>query len=66
MARSITVTPVKTYATSANALKAINKHYADTDLRYLMLTTPEGRFYPVFLGERAVSAGVHFHFCVAN
>ncbi len=69
MATEINLTPNKTYATAENARKAITKlpRFAeDTNLRYLMMQTPEGRFYPVFLGERAIQAGVHFHFCVAG
>lgn len=69
MATHIDLTPNKTYATAENARKAIAKYPIidnDPSLRYLMMQTPEGRFYPVFLGERAVQAGVHFAFCVAG
>ncbi len=69
MATEINLTPNKTYATAENARKAITKLPGlemDPNLRYLMMQTPEGRFYPVFLGERSIQAGVHFHFCVAG
>lgn len=69
MAKLITLTPVKTYATAANAVKAVDKEYshAVTDhLSYIIQRTEEGRYFPVFIGERAAHAGVHFHFCVVN
>ena len=57
---------VKTYATEASATKAAEAKFGKTDLRYLMMKTEEGRFYPLFIGEPAVKAGVHFHFCVVG
>lgn len=72
MAAEIKFTPNKTYATRANALKAVEKAYGPiidvlggTDLNFLMVQTEEGRFFPVFIGERALRHGVHFKFCVA-
>ena len=70
MAHHFTPTPNKTYATKANAIKAVEKLYgenqgfADTDLRYVIMVDDAGRFYPVFFGMGAVERGVFHHFCV--
>ena len=71
MAHHYTPTPSKTYATRANAVKAVEKicgendaHFADTDLRYVVMVDDTGRFYPVFFGINAVGRGVFHHFCV--
>jgi len=69
MAKLLTLTPTKTYATEANAIKAVEKVFPGSDndgLRYIIMPTPDGRFYPVFVGNSAVHAGVHFHFHVVN
>lgn len=69
MAKLITLTPNKTYATEANAIKAVEKRFPESDndgLRYIIHRSPDGRFYPVFVGTSAVHAGVHFHFHVVN
>lgn len=75
MATLVTLTPVKTYATRENAIKAVEKKgFADTVkvgdqthlLRYIIYTHTDGRFFPVFLGQAAVMAGVHFHFNVVG
>ena len=75
MANLLELTPVKTYATRANAIKAVEKvGFADTvrvggqdhNLRYFIATHTDGRFFPVVLGEAAVQAGVHFHFNVVG
>lgn len=68
MARCITLTPNKTYATEANAIKAVEKKFPESGndgLWYFLQRTAEGRFFPVFVGERALQAGVHFHFNTA-
>lgn len=67
--RLVNVTPSRTYATAENAVKAVLKVFpadraANSDLNYMLLTDKDGRFYPVFIGERACNAGAHFHFCV--
>jgi hypothetical protein len=54
----------KTYATAENARKAVNAKYPSEELRYFVFQTDDGRFAPVFLGEAAVQAGVHFNFHV--
>lgn len=69
MAKLLTLTPNKTYATEANAIRAVEKRFPESDndgLRYILQRTPDGRFYPVFIGNSAVHAGVHFHFHVVN
>lgn len=63
-------TPAKTYATRANAAAAVQKRYPDAgsfgaaDLQYLVLQGEDGRWFPVFIGERALRHGVHIHFPV--
>lgn len=71
MANHITLTPVKTYATAENAHKAVAKKFpADIEqpnlgpLRYIVMTSDDGRFFPVFIGINACHYGVHFHFNV--
>lgn len=67
MARLLTLEMTKTYATHDNAVKAVEKKFGGdrhNNLRYLVLTHTDGRFYPVFLGETALKEMVHFHFHV--
>lgn len=69
MARFMELTPSKTYATQANAIKAVEKKFPEADndgLTYFLQRTEDGRFFPVFVGERACHAGVHFHFNVVS
>jgi hypothetical protein len=71
MIRHLEMTPAKTYATRENAIKAVEKAFAnrqtrDERLDFVVVVNAEGRFFPMFLGERAIQAGMHFHFCVAN
>ena len=69
MAKLITLTPSRTYATPENAQRAVEKRFPESDddgLRYIIMPTPDGRFYPVFIGTSAVLARVHFHFHVVN
>lgn len=52
--REIELTPVKTYATKANAQKAVAKFFEKLDIQTIFcsimyLTNAEGRFYPVML-----------------
>ena len=61
----------KTYKTEANAIKAVEKVYGKVDglndgLTFVMMTTDEGRFFPLFIGNKAIEAGVHFNFAVIN
>lgn len=63
-------TPVKTYATEANAIKAVHKHFPNeahfgaADLHYVIMQNSEGRFFPLFFGERALRHFAHQHFNV--
>lgn len=69
MAIHVEFTPDRTYAnrnTLEAALRNCPRVAENPDLRYLIMTTPTGRVYPVFLGEKAIQAGVHFLFCVAG
>lgn len=63
------LTPVRTYATVANAEKAVTKKLVNPDLvnkLHWYIAEQGGRFFPVFVGERALQHGMHFHFnCVA-
>lgn len=73
MAHLLKLTANKTYATKENAVKAVEKklgandqHPADTQLHYLVIQNDEGRWFPLFIGERALQAGIHFHFNCVN
>lgn len=65
MTRKFQIEPTKTYATEANADAAVAKKNF-SELRHFMMTTKEGRWFPVFVGEVAIQAGVHFHFNVVG
>lgn len=67
MARHIQLQPTKTYATRENAIKAVEKKIpADMlwEQTYFLYAHTDGRFFPVFIGERAIQAQLHFHFHV--
>lgn len=68
MARQIKIEFVKTYATEANAVKAVEKKFgSDNDgLRYIIVPQPDGRFAPLFIGNSAIEHQVFFHFNVMN
>ena len=69
MACEITPRPSKTYATKANMERAIMQHESlrSLSVRYVTMTTPDGRYYPLFLGQSAIDAGAHFvPFCTAG
>lgn len=69
MAQQVELTPTKTYATRENAIKAAQKYYGGDhhqDLTFFVATHTDGRFFPVFVGERAVRAGVHFRFNIVG
>jgi hypothetical protein len=67
-AQLIEITPSKTYATRANAIKAVEKaigHYEyERAQTYFIATHTDGRFFPVFIGERALHGLIHFKFNV--
>ena len=63
----VNLTAVRTYATAENAKKAAEKKlHADTlrDVTWFIQRDEAGRFFPVFVGERALQHMVHFHFNV--
>ncbi|TXG97714.1 MAG: hypothetical protein E6R08_06240 [Nevskiaceae bacterium] len=67
MAQFIKLEAPKTYATEENAIKAVEKKFPSENndgLTYIMGRTEDGRFFPIFIGERAIQAGVHFTFHV--
>ena len=69
MAKQLILKLTKTYATEASVVKAVEKHYpaANEDgLRYLIMPTKDGRFYPIFVGNKAVECQVFRHFHVVN
>lgn len=66
MSTLIDFSDVKSYATRENAIKAFNKSFGATDVRFVVVQNADGRFSPVGLGERAVQLGVHFKFPVAG
>lgn len=71
MSKQLVLNASKTYATEANAIKAVEKVFPksdDNNLTYFIARTldAEGRFFPVFLGERALQHGAHWHFNVVN
>lgn len=54
--------PIRTYKTKANVEKAISKFPILSSYRYIIMTTDENRYFPVFVGIDCVQAGIHFHF----
>lgn len=65
MNRKFQIEPTRTYATQDNADKAVAKKGLQ-DVRHFMMRTADGRWFPVFVGQEAVSRGVHFHFNVVG
>lgn len=69
-AQLIKLEGVKTYATRENAIKAVERKIAgrkfDKPQMYFIHTGEDGRFFPVFVGERAVQAMLHFSFNVVG
>lgn len=55
----------KTYKTEYNADSAVTKA-GFADLRYFVMKTDDGRFFPVFVGQEAATRGVHFQFHVVG
>lgn len=64
MARILKIEAHKTYATEQNAVKAVEKCDISDELRYIIMKNDEGRFFPVFLGMKAIEYGIHFRFNV--
>ena len=65
MNREMNITANKTYATNDNARKAVAKLGAE-GLRHFYMQNDEGRWFPMFVGQEALQAGVHFHFNVVG
>lgn len=73
-AKKITVEFTKTYATEANAIKAVEKVFpagGNDGLRYIIVpvvcpTLGTVRYSPLFIGNSAMEAGAHFHFNCVN
>lgn len=63
MSSKFEFTPVKTYATEANADRAVAKAGFE-ELRHFIIKSGDNRFFPVFVGHPALEAGVQFHFNV--
>ena len=68
MAKLITLTPVRTYKTVENAIKAVEaKIYPTNEMDQTYFIHREestGRYFPVFIGNRAITAQLHFLFNV--
>jgi hypothetical protein len=64
MARTLKIEAHKTYATEENAVKAVDKYNLPDELRYIIMKNDEGRFFPVFIGMKAIEYGIHFRFNV--
>lgn len=61
------ITPNKTYATHANAVKAVGNKLHPERLkgqRFFVMRTDECRYFPVFVGQQALQGGIHFLFNV--
>ena len=56
---------LKTYASKANAKKAVAKAGFE-NLPHVFAVSDCGRVFPVFIGERCAQAGTHFTFPTAN
>ena len=59
-------TPPKTYKTYANAVKAARNVVGEFDVPVIIAATVDGRFFPVALGQKALTSGLHFGMCVAG
>lgn len=57
--------PTRTYATAANAVKAVEKANIGEEYRYIIYYDEDlNRYWPVFIGEKCLQAGIHFRFHV--
>ena len=67
-AQLITLEANKTYKTRKNAIEAVEKFFADKEggcvHRYFITVGEDGRFFPVFIGQQAVTDMLHFRFNV--
>lgn len=65
MNREVKIEGPKTYATADNARAAVAKKNLGGHLHFIM-RGDDGRFFPVFIGQSAIHAGIHFHFNVVG
>lgn len=62
MARNVQLESNKTYANEANAIKAVQDKYGDTDIRFTIVYNKEGRCYPILFGQEALDHQTWFSF----
>lgn len=69
----INLEATKDYASRENAIKAVEKkgmhNLVDSKgfaIRWFIAVGENGRFFPTFIGEAAIQAGIHFHFNVVG
>lgn len=72
-AHQIKFAPNKTYKTQANVVKAVEAklganepHFGAADVHWFIMQGDDGRYFPVFVGERALQHGMHFNFPCVN
>ena len=64
MPKLMNIEPTKTYATRENAIKAVEKAYpGDQELVYIMGITEDKRYYPIFVGVKALRHQTFTKFC---
>lgn len=65
MARLIKLEATKSYVSEANAIKAVEKAGIPDKFRYFIYRDEETkRYWPVFIGQDCIQAGIHFRFHV--
>jgi hypothetical protein len=68
MSRLVTLTSSKSYKTVENAIKAVEAKIPATNemeqTYFIHRDEATGRYFPVFIGQRAVTAQIHFLFNV--
>ena len=63
MAQQIILEASRTYSTAERAVKAAQDRFGHIEsLRFFIQTDTTGRFFPVFIGEKAVVHMVHLYF----
>lgn len=58
--------PSKTYKTEENAEEAVRKLFNPNAFNYMIVCGKDGRFFPICIGEAAVSNLTHFHFITVS
>lgn len=66
MATRIQPISSKVYVTEENAVKAVQTRFPHQTFRFMIVSTPDGKFYPICIGQDAVTAGTHFHFVTVS